>query len=75
MDISALMKLKSAWKSFKSEHPRFPDFLRDMKNRGASAGMEITITVSYPEGDKLKAGLKLSEKDMELLQTLIKMTE
>ena len=70
MDISSLLKLKSAWSTFTANHPRFPDFLRDVKSRGLSAGTEITITVSYPDGDKLKAGLKLTDSDLELLRTL-----
>lgn len=75
MNISSLMKLKSAWNSFARNHPRFPEFLRDVKNRGLSAGTEITISVSYPNGEKLKAGLKLNEKDMELMNSLMKMAE
>ena len=70
MDISSLLKLKSAWNTFSENHPRFPDFLRDVKKRGISVGTEVTITVSYPDGEKLKAGLKLTESDMELLKSL-----
>ena len=70
MDISSLLKLKSAWSTFTANHPRFPDFLRDVKNRGVSVGTEVTITVSYPDGEKFKAGLKLTDSDLELLRTL-----
>lgn len=70
MDISVLMKLRSAWNSFCRNHPRFPDFLRDVKNRGIPVGTEVTISVTYPGGETLKAGLKLTDSDMELLQTL-----
>ena len=75
MDISSLLKLKSAWSTFTENHPRFPDFLRDVKKRGIPAGTEVTITVSYPDGDKCKAGLKLTENDLELLRTLGRMSE
>ena len=75
MDISSLLKLKSAWSTFTANHPRFPDFLRDVKNRGVSVGTEVTITVSYPDGERLKAGLKLTENDLELLQTLYKLKD
>ena len=75
MDISVLMKLRSAWNSFCRNHPRFPDFLRDVKNRGIPVGTEVTISVTYPGGETLKAGLRLTDSDMELLQTLKKMSE
>lgn len=71
MDISSLLKLKNAWNTFCRSHPRFPDFLRDVKNRGFTVGTEITITVSYPDGERIKAGLKLNESDMELLRNLM----
>ena len=70
MDISSLLKLKSAWNTFTENHPRFPDFLRDVKSRGLRTGMELTITVTYPGGENLKAGLKLTDSDLELLRTL-----
>ena len=75
MDISTLLKLKNAWSSFSADHPRFPDFLRDVKKHGLTAGMEVTLTVSYPDGENLKAGLKLTENDLELLQALYKLKE
>lgn len=70
MDISSLLKLKSAWNTFTENHPRFPDFLRDVKSRGLRTGMELTITVTYPGGENLKAGLKLTDSDLELLRSL-----
>ncbi len=75
MDISSLLTLKNAWSTFCRNHPRFPDFLRDVKRRGIPAGTEITIAVTYPDGETLKAGLKLTESDLELLRTLGKLSD
>ena len=50
MDINSLLSLRQAWHSFRQNHPKFPDFLRAVKAKGAVPGAEITITVSYPDG-------------------------
>ena len=71
MDINSLLSLRQAWHSFCKNHPKFPDFLRAVKAQGAVPGTEITITVSYPDGETLKAGLKLKESDAELINNLI----
>lgn len=71
MDINSLLSLKQAWHSFCQNHPKFPGFLKAVKDRGAVPGAEITITVSYPDGETLKAGLKLKESDAELINNLI----
>ena len=46
MDINSLLSLKQAWHSFSQNHPKFPGFLKAVKDRGAVPGAEITITVS-----------------------------
>lgn len=71
MDINSLLSLRQAWHSFCKNHPKFPNFLRAVKAQGAVSGAEITITVSYPDGETLKAGLKLKESDAELINNLI----
>ena len=71
MDINSLLTLRQAWHSFSQNHPKVPDFLRAVKAKGAAPGAEITITVSYPDGETLKAGLKLKESDAELINNLI----
>ena len=71
MDFNSLLVLKQAWGTVRHNHPKFPDFLRAVKAKGAVPGAEITITVSYPDGEALKAGLKLKESDAELINNLI----
>ena len=70
MDIGSLMKLGSAWNTFKSNHPRFPSFLAAIKDKGISEGMTIDITVNYPDGTSLKSGIKVRQSDLDLLGTL-----
>lgn len=47
-------------------HPKFPEFLRAVKSRGIHAGMEVSITVTYPDGDELRSGLRIKPSDVEL---------
>ena len=70
MDITALMKLGAAWNTFKSNHPKFPDFLAAVKNKGLAEGMTIDIVVNYPDGTSLRSGIRLRQSDLDLLGTL-----
>ena len=71
MDIGSLMKLKQMWSSFCANHPKFPDFLKAVKAKGVVEGTEVTFTVTYPDGQNLRAGLKLKQSDVELIEKLI----
>ena len=70
MDFNSLLMMKQAWGTFRNNHPKFPDFLKAVKKRGISEGTEILICVTYPDGQNLKAGLKLKQSDIELLDSL-----
>lgn len=70
MDFSTLLTLKQAWDTFKRNHPKFPDFISAVAERGAVEGTEVLISVSYPNGQNYKAGLKLKASDMALLEQL-----
>ena len=71
MDIGSLMKLKQMWSTFCANHPKFPDFLKAVKAKGVVEGTEVTFTVTYPDGQNLRAGLKLKQSDVELIEKLI----
>ena len=70
MDFNSLLVLKQAWDTFRHNHPKFPDFLKAVKKRGITEGTEVLISVPYPDGQNLKAGLKLKQSDIELLESL-----
>ena len=70
MDFNSLLMMKQAWGTFRNNHPKFPDFLRTVKKRGISEGTEVLISVTYPDGQNFKAGLKLKQSDIELLNSL-----
>ena len=70
MDFNSLLMMKQAWGTFRNNHPKFPEFLRTVKKRGISEGTEVLISVTYPDGQDFKAGLKLKQSDIELLESL-----
>lgn len=70
MDFNAIMNLRRAWDTFRANHPKFPEFLGALKSRGAVEGTEILISVTYPDGQNLKAGIKLKASDTELIEKL-----
>ena len=75
MDIGALLKLKSAWDTFTSNHPKFTPFLKAVRDRGICEGATIDIAVHYPDGSSLKSGIKVKQSDVELLETLSSMVD
>ncbi len=68
--FDVLLKGKQAWKSFCQNHPQFPAFLQDVKAKGIVEGTDVTIAVTYPDGQTKKAGLHVKPTDLELLQML-----
>ena len=70
MDFGALLKLKQAWDKFSSNHPKFPGFVENVKNKAACENMEIAIAVRDPDGTEYKTGIKVKQSDLELLEVL-----
>lgn len=75
MDIGALLKLKSAWDTFSSNHPKFQPFLNAVRDKGIVEGTMIDIAVHYPDGSSLKSGIKVRQSDLELLDTVSSLLE
>ncbi len=73
MDLSSLLTLKQSWNTFCTNHPQFPGFLKALKNKGAVEGAEMQITVKYPDGQTLRAGIKLKSTDVSIINTLVGM--
>ncbi|MCQ2557513.1 MAG: hypothetical protein MJ135_00195 [Oscillospiraceae bacterium] len=69
-NISKLMTLRQAWDTFRGNHPRFPDFLKDVSRKGIPEGSEVLISVTWPDGETKKAGIKVRASDLELIELL-----
>ena len=72
LGLGDIMKVKSAWDKFTRNHPRFPQFLNAVKGKGVPEGTVISITLDYPNGERLETNLKVSAEDLDLVETLKK---
>lgn len=70
MDLSMLTKGKQAWRIFKQNHPKFPEFLNYVKSKGFPVDTEINIIVTYPDGQNVKSNIKVKPEDTQLLDML-----
>ncbi|MDD5887468.1 MAG: hypothetical protein PUC71_08135 [Oscillospiraceae bacterium] len=70
IDFSALNKGKQAWESFKRNHPRFPEFLKYVNQRGVPEGSRVTICIEYPNGQKVSSDVKMKPEDAAAIRTL-----
>ena len=70
MDFGAAFKLKQAWDAFTRNHPKVPAFISGVGSKGACENMEIAVAVRYPDGAEFKTGIRLTQQDLELLETL-----
>ncbi len=69
-NMSQMLKLMGAWNRFKSNHPKFPAFMKAVQKRGFKENMVIEIIVTEPDGEKIENSMKLTAGDIELLQEL-----
>lgn len=69
MNPLSLVKLKPLLKSFKENHPKFLMFVRKaLKETDEGSIIEVKITTS--DGKEMVTNLKMSEKDMELVNEM-----
>lgn len=68
--ITTLQKIKSALNTFRSNHPKFPLFLKAVSQDALVEGTVIEITVTTPAGKDYCANVKLQESDLELMKSL-----
>ena len=71
MDLGSILTLKQSWSKFCANHPKFPEFLLAVKNKGLTENTELGFTVTYPDGQTLKAGVKLKASDAETFEKLM----
>lgn len=74
MNFDVLLKAKHAWELFSANHPKFPAFAKAVKERGIPEGSDILISVTYPDGQNMRAGIHVKPEDIELLQLLSSLT-
>lgn len=68
--LAMLQKLKSGMERFRTNHPKFPMFLKAVSQDGLKEGTVIEITVTTPEGKNYCSNVKLKTDDLELIEAL-----
>ncbi len=67
---AAIFKIKGAWEKFSANHPKFPLFLNAAAKSGIKEGYILELKVTSDTGETICTNVKLTEADMELIQTL-----
>jgi len=72
MDLSILLRAKEVWDRFGASHPQFPAFLNCLRERDAlKEGTAVEIDVTPPEGQMVRAKLRLSAQEAQVLGELL----
>ena len=70
MELNAMMKLAQGWNTFRSNHPKFPAFLKALRKSGIREGTIVRIAVDQPDGQRLETNVKIQASDLELFESL-----
>lgn len=70
MNIQTLMTLNQSKSTFMENHPQVQSFLDDVNKRQPEVGQEVAIAVRYPDGTEYKTGVRVTEGDLDLLNTI-----
>lgn len=70
VDLGALQNGKQTWDSFKRNHPKFPEFLKYVANKGVTEGTNVEVNVHYPNGQNVKTNVKFKPEDVELFNSM-----
>lgn len=70
MDAQAMFKVMGAINNFKSNHPKFVQFLGDMFKGGIEPDTIIEITVTKPGAAPVTSNIKVRQSDLDLFESL-----
>lgn len=73
-NLGNMMAVMSAWNTFKSNHPKFPNFLKAVQKKGIPADSIIEIAITTPDGEKIETNLKIQQSDLDLINNLKSMS-
>lgn len=65
-----LLKAKSAWGAFRSNHPNVIPFLGDVLKKGVKEDVQVEVLVHYPDGDDKNLGIRLKQSDVEFFEVI-----
>ena len=73
-NIQTIAKLRSAWHTFRDNHPNLQTFLKEVLKKGIKEDVLFEIIAHYPDGSELKSGIRVKQSDVELFETLQNIT-
>lgn len=69
-NLGSIMKLKDAWQTFATNHPKFPMFLNAVRKKGIKEGTVMEIKFIDPDGSEMTTNIKVTASDMELFEVI-----
>ena len=75
MNPMAFMQLSALWVKFTQRHPKFPPFLKAASQAAMQEGAILEIHVTTPDGKTIASNLKVTQEDLEMLQTIRQMQQ
>jgi len=69
-NIQTLMAMGQSKEKFMANHPQVQPFLDNVNSRQPEVGQEVAIAVRYPDGTEYKTGIRVTEGDLDLLNSI-----
>lgn len=69
MNPMALLKIKEMADGFNSRHPKLALFFRNVGSK-IDTGAVLELSVTTPNGEKIRTNFKVTDEDKELLQAI-----
>lgn len=70
MNPSSMLKFMQAKQKFTNNHPKFASFLGYVFKGGIPEGTVIEISIEKPGADRITSNIRVTQEDLELLETL-----
>ena len=70
LNFQALAQLRSAWHTFRGNHPNILPFVRDVVKKGIREDMQLEVIVHFPDGTDMRSGIRLKQSDIALFEAL-----
>ncbi|MCR5602514.1 MAG: hypothetical protein K6G27_02290 [Lachnospiraceae bacterium] len=74
MNPQNMMQFMGALNTFRTNHPKFAEFISRFVKSGIPEGSVIEITITRPGEDPVTTNMKVQQADLELMQALKNMT-
>lgn len=75
MNPADYLKIFSLWNKFKSNHPKFPAFMKAASTHALKEGSVIEVCVITADGEKIESNIKITAADLELLEEVKKLQQ